>query len=87
LRRHHGANTDLLFARLVEVWTAHAPGTRWGLDSHASQVRCRVLAIQGEDDEFFSEAQFTALAALLSAPLETLRIPGSGHYPIHQARN
>ncbi len=86
LRRHHGANTDLLFARLVEVWTAQAPGTRWGLEPHVLQVRCPVLAIQGEDDEFFTSAQLEALAALLPGRLETLRIPGSGHYPIHQAR-
>lgn len=87
LRRHHGSNTDALFARLVEVWTAQAPGTRWGLEPHVSQVGCPVLAIQGEDDEFFSAAQLEALEALLPARLEKLRIPGSGHYPIHQARN
>ncbi|MGQ0509009.1 MAG: alpha/beta fold hydrolase [Betaproteobacteria bacterium] len=87
LRRHHGANTDRLFGRLVEVWTAQAPGTHWGLESHVSRVRCPVLAIQGEDDEFFSAAQLEALAALLPVPLERLRIPGSAHYPLHQARN
>lgn len=87
LRRHHGENTDRLFARLVEVWTAQAPGTRWGLESHVSRVRCPVLAIQGEDDEFFSIAQLDALAALLPGRLERLRIPGSAHYPLHQARN
>lgn len=87
LRRHHGANTDRLFGRLVEVWTAQAPGTHWGLESHVARVRCPVLAIQGEDDEFFSVAQLEALAALLPGRLERLRIPGSAHYPLHQARN
>jgi pimeloyl-ACP methyl ester carboxylesterase len=46
-----------------------------------------VLAIQGEDDEFFSAAQLEALSRLLPGRLETLRIPGCGHYPMHQARN
>jgi pimeloyl-ACP methyl ester carboxylesterase len=87
LRRHHGANTEPLFERLVSVWTAQAPGTRWGLEQHVAQVRCPVLAIQGEDDEFFSAAQLEALASLLPGRLETLRIPGCGHYPLHQARN
>lgn len=87
LRRHHGSNTEALFARLVEVWTAQAPGTQWGLESHVSQVRCPVLAIQGEDDEFFSIAQLEALAALLPGRLQRMRIPGSAHYPLHQARN
>ena len=87
LRRHHGANTESLFARLVEVWTAQSPGASWGLERQLSQVRCPVLAIQGEDDEFFSVAQLEALAALLPGRLERLRIPGSAHYPLHQARN
>lgn len=87
LARHHGANTEILFERLVEVWTAKAPGERWGLDPQVARVRCPVLAIQGEDDEFFSAAQLEALAALLPGRLESLRIPGAAHYPLHQARN
>ena len=87
LRRHHGANTEALFARLVEVWTAKAPGEGWGLEPYVARLRCPVLAIQGEDDEFFSAAQLEALARLIPGRLETLRIAGSAHYPLHQARN
>ncbi len=87
LRRHHGANTEALFGRLVEVWTAMAPGESWGLEPYVSRVRCPVLAIQGEDDEFFTAAQLDALEALLPGRVERLRIAGSGHYPVHQARN
>jgi lipoate-protein ligase A len=85
LARHHGANTDALFARLVAVWTAEK--VEWNLEPHVASVRCPVLAIQGEDDEFFSAAQLEALARLLPGRLETLRIPGSRHYPLHEARN
>lgn len=87
LRRHHGANTEALFARLVEVWTAQAPGASWGLEPHVARVRCPVLALQGEDDEFFTQLQLEALSRLLPGRVETLRIPGSRHYPLHQARN
>lgn len=87
LRRHHGAGTEQLFARLVEVWTAEGPGAGWGLEEHVAKLRCPVLAIQGEDDEFFSVAQLEALGRLIPGRLETLRIPGSAHYPLHQARN
>jgi lipoate-protein ligase A len=87
LRRHHGTNTEALFARLVEVWTAKAPGEGWGLEPYVARLRCPVLAIQGEDDEFFSAAQLEALARLIPGRLETLRIAGSAHYPLHQARN
>ncbi len=87
LRRHHGANTEALFARLVEVWTSEEGGYGDGLDGYVRRVRCPVLAIQGEDDEFFSAAQLEALSRLIGPSLETLRIPGCGHYPLHQARN
>jgi pimeloyl-ACP methyl ester carboxylesterase len=87
LRRHHGARTERLFERLVEVWTAAPAGAGWGLEEHVARMRCPVLAIQGEDDEFFSAAQLDALARLLPERLETLRIPGAAHYPMHQARN
>jgi lipoate-protein ligase A len=87
LRRHHEANAESLFARLVEVWCAMAPGASWGLETYVARVRCPVLAIQGEDDEFFTTMQLDALARLLPGRLETLRVPGCGHYPLHQARD
>jgi len=86
LQRYHGAKTDALFARLVETWTAGAPGDGWDLEPALRGVRCPVLALQGEDDEFFSAAQLEALAALLPGRLQTLRIPHCGHDPQHQAR-
>lgn len=86
LRRYHGAKTDALFARLVETWTAGAPGEGWGLEPHIRAVRCPVLALQGEDDEFFSAAQLDALAALLPGRVQTISVPQCGHYPQHQAR-
>ena len=64
-----------------------APGEGWGLEPYVSRVRCPVLAIQGEDDEFFSAAQLEALERLLPGRVERLRIAGSRHYPVHQARN
>jgi pimeloyl-ACP methyl ester carboxylesterase len=45
-----------------------------------------VLAIQGEDDEFFSESQLEALCACAPGVVDTLRIPECGHYPTIQAR-
>jgi pimeloyl-ACP methyl ester carboxylesterase len=86
LRRHHGPRTERLFERLVQVWTARPAGTGWGLEAHVARARCPVLAIQGEDDEFFSAAQLEALRRLVPN-LEVIRIPGAGHYPMHQARN
>jgi lipoate-protein ligase A len=86
LERHHGARTEALFARLVEVWTAEPAGAGWGLEPHVARVRCPALAVQGEDDEFFGAAQLEALGRLVP-DLQVLRIPGAAHYPMHQARS
>lgn len=85
LQRHHGAKTDLLFERLVQVWTAPAAARGWGLEEPVGQIRCPVLAIQGEDDEFFSVAQLDAIGRRVPQ-LERLRLAGCGHYPHLQAR-
>ena len=41
LRRHHGARTEALFARLVEVWTAAPAGAGWGLEEHVARCAAR----------------------------------------------
>ena len=86
LQRYHGAKTDALFRRLVKVWTADDASHGWGLEEYIARVRCRVLAIQGENDEFFSAAQLDALARLLPRHLERRRLPDCGHYVLQDAR-
>jgi lipoate---protein ligase len=84
LMRYHGAKTERLFRRLVEVWTAEGV-TSWGLEAYLARIRCPILAIQGTDDEFFSKAQMEALSALcVRAPLKTISLPDCGHAPHHQ---
>jgi lipoate---protein ligase len=84
LARYHGAKTELLFQRLVEIWSE--PGVpSWGLEPYLAHIRCPVLAIQGEEDEFFGRAQIERLAALVPGPIETLFLRDCGHAPHHQA--
>jgi lipoate-protein ligase A len=84
LARYHGSKTEALFARLVEMWTA--PGApSWGLEPYLARIRCPILAIQGEQDEFFTRAQIERLSALCSGPLEVLYLPDCGHAPHQQA--
>jgi len=86
LQRHHGKKAETLFERLVEVWTSEQAGAGWDLDPYVAGIRCPVLAIQGENDEFFSEAQLEALRCCVPGHVETLRIAECGHYPTIQAR-
>jgi len=87
LERHHGKKAEALFERLVEVWTADDAATGWGLEPLIAEIRCPVLAIQGENDEFFSERQLEVLRACLPGRIETRRIAECGHYPFVQARD
>ena len=76
-----------MFERLVEVWTADEAAAGWGLEPHIAGISCPVLAMQGENDEFFSEKQLEALRACLPGRIETRRIAECGHYPFIQARS
>jgi lipoate-protein ligase A len=84
LARYHGAKTDQLFGRLVDAWTGKEPRD-WGIERYIKQVRCPVLAIQGSDDEFFTQIQIDALRALVGGPIETCLLKDCGHAPHHQA--
>ena len=83
LARYHGSKTADLFARLVEAWTASGPAS-WGLEPYLARIRCPVLAIQGEEDEFFSPAQIERLSALCPVPIDQIYLPDCGHAPHHQ---
>jgi pimeloyl-ACP methyl ester carboxylesterase len=84
LARYHGAKTDQLFGRLVDAWTGEKPRD-WGIERYVRRVRCPVLAIQGSDDEFFTQAQLDALRALVAGPIVTLLLKDCGHAPHQQA--
>lgn len=84
LARYHGAKTEQLFARLVEVWTADGSAS-WGLEPYLERIQCPVLAIQGAEDEFFSSAQIDRLSGLCPDPVAAIRLPRCGHAPHHQA--
>jgi lipoate-protein ligase A len=86
LQRHHGRKAETLFARLVEVWTSEEAAVGWGLEPYVARIRCPVLAIQGDNDEFFSEEQLKALRTCMPGRIDTLKIAECGHYPTIQAR-
>jgi pimeloyl-ACP methyl ester carboxylesterase len=83
LSRYHGAKTENLFRRLVEVWTAEE-SRNWGVEPFLQQVSCPVLVIQGTEDEFFSRAQVDAISAVVPRPVDTFFVPGCGHAPHQQ---
>lgn len=86
LARHHGERTGPMFRGWSDTWLS--PGFRhWSIEAALPHVRCPILAIQGEDDEYATPAQVQAIAAGAPRRTEVLLLPGCGHTPHQQARD
>lgn len=65
-----------------DVWLS--PDFRdWNIEDVLPQIRCPILAIQGEDDEYGTMAQIDAIAAGATGAREVqlLKLPACGHSP------
>ena len=81
LARHHD-EVDGVFHGWRDTWLD--PAFRdWNLDADLERVRCPVLAILGERDEYSTPAQLERIAAKAARAtrVQTLLLPGSGHSP------
>ncbi len=85
LARYHGAQVESTFAGWADTWLSEA-FREWNIEAELPGIRCPLLVIQGEGDEYGTLAQVEAIARTVSGPAETLLIPGCGHVPHFQAR-
>ena len=85
LRAHHGDKVDAMFHGWSDVWLS--PGFRdWSMVERLGGIRCPVLAIQGEDDEYGTPDQVRAILEGVSGPVAGLLLAGCAHVPHFQAR-
>jgi len=84
LRRHH-ADPDGLFRRWNDIWL-HPDFLHWNIEQYLSHVRCPILVIQGEDDEYGSRRQVDAIAEQAAGPVEVLMLPECRHSPHRDQR-
>jgi pimeloyl-ACP methyl ester carboxylesterase len=54
---------------------------KWNIEAYLPRIRCPVLAIQGEDDQYGTVAQLDAIARQVQGPCERLMLPDCGHSP------
>ena len=54
---------------------------QWNIESFLPGIRCPVLAIQGEGDEYGTMAQVDRIKAQVAGPCELLKLPACGHAP------
>lgn len=81
LARHH-EDVDAVFHGWSDLWLD--PSFRgWSMDAELGRIRCPILAILGERDEYCTPAQLERIAvrATHAARIEVMRLPASGHSP------
>jgi len=83
LARYH-ANVDATFWGWNDIWLD--PQFRaWNIESYLNPVRCPVLCIQGEQDEYGTPAQVEAIKARVPDP-EIVMLPNCKHSPHRDQR-
>jgi len=84
LVRYHGDKAQWVLDAWVETWLSPA-FAGWSLDDVLPRVRCPVLAIHGDADEFGSTRHPESIATLSTGPGTARILPGCGHVP-HRER-
>jgi len=79
LARYH-RDPDKTFRLWNDAWLD--PAFRdWNIEPYLPRIRCPVLAIQGEDDEYGTLAQVEAIARQVAGPCRLVKLPACGHSP------
>jgi len=80
LRRYHGDKAPWVLAAWIDRWLS-PDFADWNLDDALRQVRCPVLALHGEHDEYGSARHPERIAARVAGPATMHLLPGCGHVP------
>lgn len=80
LARYHGENVDGAFWGWNGVWLN--PAFRaWNIENDLVRIQAPLCAIQGDSDEYGTQAQIEAIQKYVRAPVETHMLAGCGHSP------
>lgn len=80
LQRHHGDKAAWVLAAWTDSWLSPA-FAGFHLDDELAALRCPLLALHGEDDEYGSAAHPRRLVARAGADARLQLLPGCGHSP------
>jgi pimeloyl-ACP methyl ester carboxylesterase len=79
LARHHRDPVKTFYG-WNDVWLAPAFRS-WNIERFLPAIRCPLLAIQGQEDEYGTMAQVDAIARQAGAQVEVLKLAQCGHSP------
>jgi pimeloyl-ACP methyl ester carboxylesterase len=80
LARYHGAKARWVLEAWIETWLSPA-FAGWSLDEDLRAVRCPVLALHGDQDEYGSAEHPGRIARLTHGPSKAVILEGCGHVP------
>lgn len=80
LHKYHGEKAAWVLASWTETWLS-AAFDDWSLQEVLPQVRCPVLAVHGDQDEYGSLQQVENFARLAQGEVKTCILQGYGHVP------
>jgi pimeloyl-ACP methyl ester carboxylesterase len=85
LVKFQGRHADQIISDWRRIWLS-AEFRDWNIEKYLPHITCPALVIQGEDDDYGSNAQVDAIVNQVSGSAQKLIIPDCGHRPHHQAR-
>jgi len=85
LAKYHGDRAQWVLDAWIKVWLS-PEFANWSLDLHLGRIRCPVLAIHGDRDEYGSEAFPRRIASGVSGPSQMILLEGCGHVPHRERR-
>lgn len=80
LARYHGDKAQWVLRAWLETWQSEAFAA-WSLAPLLPRVRCPLLCLHGEQDEYGSPAHPRRIAEGMSGPARLLLVPDCGHVP------
>lgn len=84
LAKYHGDKTEQVFHAWTDTWLA--PEFRnWNIEKYLPRIQCPALIIQGDKDEYGTEAQVDSIVRQTKGEAEKWIIPGIGHSPHKEA--
>jgi len=85
LQKYHGGKTDAVFWAWATTWLSDEFKS-WNIEAFLPKIKCPVLVIQGENDEYGSIKQVNGIINQVPGEARQLIIPSAGHTPHKEAK-
>jgi len=86
LAKYHADKTDALFYGWAHTWLS-SEFRSWNIKEELKTITSPAFIIQGEDDEYGTEAQVDGIVTTIKGKARKRMVPDCGHVPHFQARS